>query len=319
MKEVRVGIIGVGVMGSNHARVARQLRHARLTAVVDADLERATSLAAGPDVQAMSSIDQIAGAVDLAVVAVPTAFHLEVALQLIELGIHVLVEKPIAGSIDDARRMIEAADAAGVSLSVGHVERFNAAVMELPELLDEPLHLKAVRVSPYSPRISDGVVHDLMIHDLDIALALLGEKASVESVSGVGRGIHGVTEDLAHAVIKMSNGVTASFETSRLGQQKVRLIEVTQRDSVVVADLLRQDITVHKMSRHEYLADDGVRYRQSSVVEIPFIDQRGEPLLRELQDVVDSIREHRPPRVDGANGLRALELADRVGEALVRS
>jgi predicted dehydrogenase len=319
MRDVRVGVIGVGVMGSNHARVARQLRHGRLTAVVDADLERAKSLATGPDVQAMSSIDQLEGAVDLAVVAVPTAFHLEVALQLIEMGIHVLVEKPIAGSIEDARRMIEAAAAAGVSLSVGHVERFNAAVMELPELLDEPLHLKAVRVSPYSPRISDGVVHDLMIHDLDIALALLGEKASVESVSGVGRGIHGATEDVAHAVIQMSNGVTASFETSRLGQQKVRLIEVTQRDSVVVADLLRQDITVHKMSRHEYLAEDGVRYRQSSVVEIPFIEQRGEPLLRELQDVVDSIREQRPPRVDGANGLRALELADRVGAALVRS
>ena len=153
-------------------------------------------------------------------------------------------------------------------------------------------------------------IHPIKPGSLDIAppasnlLGLMGDDVQVVDVAGVARAPRGSTEDLAVATVLFDNGVSASFETSRVAQQKVRSIEVTQHDSVVIADLVRQDITVHRMSRHEYLAEDGMRYRQSSVVEVPFIDQRGEPLARELQDVVDAIREGRPPTVGGRAGIR---------------
>ena len=129
----------------------------------------------------------------------------------------------------------------------------------------------------------------------------------------------GETEDLASVTMRFSTGLTATFNTSRLGQQKVRTIEITQADSVIVADLVRQDITIHRMSRHEYLSDEGSRYRQSSVVEIPFLESRGEPLALELQHFVECVRTGTPPRVDGSVGIRALALAELAESVVSRS
>lgn len=318
MTDLRIGVIGAGVMGANHARVARQLRGAHLAAVVDQDLDRATALAGQDGALAVGDLDSALAVIDAAVVAVPTAAHLVVAQRCLAAGIPVLVEKPIAGSVADGERLVAAASAAGVTLAVGHIERFNAAVAELPRLLDQPVHISATRVSPYSPRISDGVIHDLMIHDLDIVLSLAGPAATVVAVSGVARSTRGDTEDLAVATVLFDTGLTASFETSRIAQQKVRTVEITQADSVVVADLVRQDVSVHRMSRHEYLADDGVRYRQSSVLEVPFLEQRGEPLVRELQDFVDAVTDGRAPATTGADGIRAVALADLVSTSVRR-
>ena len=319
MSDLRITVIGAGIMGANHARVVSQLRRAHLHAVVDSDIDRARQLAGSTGAKAAEKINGLEATTDLAIIATPTALHFDLAIGLIDAGVAVLVEKPIASTYAQAIELVEAAAGKGVNLAVGHIERFNAAVAELPNLIEDPIHVRAVRVSPYSPRISDGVVHDLMIHDIDIVLSLFEQSVDVVEAGGTCRVLHGPTEDLANAHVSLSNGVTAAFETSRLGQQKVRQIEITQRDSVIVADLLRQDVTIHRMSRHEYLADDGVRYRQSSVVEIPFLDQRGEPLLRELQDVVDSVIERRAPRVDGVAGARALHVADVIAQSLNRS
>lgn len=316
---VRIAVIGAGVMGANHARIARQLRDGELVAVIDADLERART-AAGPDVHVATDIAELGRAVpvDLAVVAVPTPHHADVAISLAERGVHLLVEKPLAGSVPEAERITSAADAAGVVLAVGHIERFNAAVAELPRLIEDPVHIRATRVSPYSARIGDGVIHDLMIHDLDIVLSLAGPDAEVTSVSGTTRSTRSDNEDLASVTVAFSTGLTAAFETSRLAQQKVRTLEITQSDAVVVADLVRQDVTIHRMSQHEYLSGDGVRYRQSSVVEIPFLENRGEPLALELSHVAECVRTGAAPRVGGRDGVRALALADRIAAAVHR-
>ena len=314
---LRLGVIGAGVMGSNHARVARQLSGAVLSVVVDPDIERARSVAAGSDAAALDSLDDAIADMDVAVVAVPTADHTSTAMRLLDEDIHVLIEKPIAPTVSEASKILDLAADRGVVVAAGHVERFNAAVRELPHLVSEPIHVAASRVSPYSPRISDGVVLDLMIHDLDIVASLLDD--DVTYVGGTARHIHSDSEDHAIANVTFASGVTASFEASRLGQQKTRRIEITQPDSVIVADLLRQDVTVYRMTQHEYLDDDGMRYRQSSVVEIPFIDQRGEPLLRELQDFVDAARGLSAPTVPGNDGRRGLDLAIRVNEALRRT
>lgn len=312
---LKLAVIGAGMMGSNHIRVAKSLDVVDLVAVVDAHLERATA-AAGEDARAVQTLAEIIDDIDAAIVAVPTAYHHEAAMALIAANKHVLMEKPLAGNLTEASEIVEAASAAGVVLAVGHIERFNAAVRELPNLVEDPIHIRAERISPYSPRILDGVVFDLMIHDLDIALNLAGPQAKVVSVSGNSTRARSESEDLAVATITFDSGLTASFTTSRLGQAKIRQVEVTQLDSVIVADLLRQDITINRMTRHEYLSDEGTRYRQSGVVEIPFLETRGEPLALEQLDFVAAIAASSEPRVTGQDGLRALELATRVHETV---
>jgi predicted dehydrogenase len=315
---VRVAVVGAGIMGANHVRIAHQLPGIELVAVVDADLERAQKAAAVSGAKAFSSMEALPEIADLVVLAVPTKFHAGAALELIAAGVHLLVEKPLALTSDEGQRIVDAAALAGTTLAVGHVERFNAAVVELPKFLDNPIHIDAVRVSPYSARISDGVIFDLMIHDLDIVLSLAGD-AEVSSVSGVARHRHGGTEDLASVNVTFSNGLTASLLTSRLGQQKQRTITVTQNDSVVLADLVRQDLTIQRMTRHEYLAEDGARYRTSSTVEVPFLETRGEPLANELAHVAACVRTGERPRVDGLAALRALKFAEAATAAVTRS
>lgn len=308
-RPVRFAVVGAGIMGSNHARALKTLAGADLVAVVDADTQRAVAATHGSAARAYGHLDEVDVPIDAAIVALPTPQHLEAAQELAGRGVHLLVEKPIALNLEEADELLAAVSRSGVCLAVGHIERFNAAVCELPSLLDEPIHIEASRISPYSPRVTDGVILDLMIHDLDIVCALVGTDATVQSVSGVARCVRGSTEDLASVVVEFSTGLTAAFNTSRLGQQKVRTIEITQAESVVLADLVRQDITIHKMTRHEYLSNEGARYRQSSVIEIPFIEVRGEPLHRQLAAFVDNIRHGTSPQVDGAAGRRALELA----------
>ena len=316
MSGLGLAVIGAGIMGANHARVARQSGDVDLVAVVDQDPERAA--AAAETGRWTTFVGDVVDDIEAAVLAVPTQLHHQLALELIAAGKHLLIEKPLAGTVDEAREIVAAADAAGVVLAVGHIERFNAAAAELPKWVQDPIHIRAERINPYSPRILDGVVLDLMIHDIDIVLSLAGD-AEVAHVSGVGRHARSASEDLASATIRFTNGLTASLTTSRLGQQKIRQIEVTQSNSVVVADLLRQDITIHRMSSHEYLSDEGARYRQSSMLEIPFLETRGEPLALELAHFAECVRTGARPRVDGEAGLRALTVAHQIDGALSRS
>lgn len=317
-RRARVAVIGAGIMGANHVRIALQSTRIDLVAVVDQDLERARALTQDRQVLISSNIGDIAELADLAVVAVPTACHLDVATSVAEMGIDLLVEKPLAGSSIDAKKICDSARKNGVMLAVGHVERFNAAIAELHKFVEQPIHIHARRISPFSARISDGVIFDLMIHDLDIILALAGPNAAVTHVSGICRAVKGTSEDLASVTLRFDSGLTATLDTSRLGQQKQRSLEITQDDTVIVADLLRQDITIHRMARHEYLAEDGARYRTSSVVEIPFLDTRGEPLANELDHVAMCSMTRSKPRVNGETAVRTIELAEAIVAAVAR-
>ena len=314
---VRLVVVGAGSMGANHVRVARQTAGVSLVALVDPDLSRARSVAGGGDIEVVASINELSTPIDAAVIAVPTPQHVNVATSLASRGVHLLVEKPLARTVADAEAIVEAARAAGIVLAVGHVERFNPVVTELRGVLDSPIHFSATRVSPFTPRIGDGVVLDLMIHDIDIVCSLLDTGDEVVEVSGVSRTTRSQSEDLASVVMRFSSGITAAFNTSRIGQQKVRLLEVTQSDSVVTADLLRQNITVNRMTSHEYLSNDGSpRYRQATVVETPILETRGEPLANQLASFVSSIQSRTAPLVDGTAGLRAVALAERITSGL---
>lgn len=307
----RLVVIGAGVMGANHVRVAAAHRDWELVAVADADLDRARAAAGASQAACFADVDEMLRTVeaDAAVVAVPTRFHVPVATSVLQRGLHVLVEKPIAPTPAEADALIELAARQERVLMVGHVERFNAAVRALLETDEVPVHVDAARIGPYSARVADSVVADLMIHDLDIVRALARSEAT--SVSSIAQHIHGDVGDLGVTLLTFESGMTATCTASRLGQQKIRELRVTYRDRFVVADLIRQDISINRVAHTEFLAADGARYRQSGVVEIPFLD-RVEPLAAELEAFHAAIVGTRPVAVTGTDGLRALELVDQV-------
>ena len=310
---VDLAIFGAGVMGANHVRVAQAVQKARVALVVDVNRARARRIAEPVGAQwAVQAPADLSG-VEAAIVAVPTHQHAAVAGPLIEAGIPVLIEKPLAGSRADAQALVEAATDRGGILMVGHVERFNTAILELDRLVHSVVHIEATRVGPYSARVEDGVILDLMIHDLDIVRRLVG--ASPTEVRGMAQRTRSETEDLACALLCFDGGVTASLTASRIAQNKVRQLEITQAKSTISVDLLRQGVTVYKTSRSEYRSQGKVRYRQSGVMEIPFLEQRGEPLRLELDHFVDCVLTGQQPRVTGQNGLDALDMALQVAES----
>jgi len=313
---LRLGVIGSGIMGTNHARVASSMPEIDLVAVFDADRNRSQSLAAGFGATAAADVKELAGMVDAAVVATPTEFHAPIAHELLDAGVDVLVEKPIAPDVDTARRLVDAATAAGRILMVGHVERFNPAVLELDSLLDGVIHIDARRISSYSPRIRDDVVIDLMIHDLDLVTMIAG--GATAEVMSVVRAPRSPSADIASALIAFDNGITASLTASRVGQNKIRQIDLTQAENYVILDLLRQDVTVQRVQQSEFSSDHGRRYRQVGVVEVPFLEHRGEPLALELRHFAECVRTRATPRVTGEDGIRALDLALRVAAAPIR-
>jgi predicted dehydrogenase len=313
---IRVAIVGAGIMGVNHARVLGTIRTAEVVAVVEPDEAQGRSLARsiGVPVRPLDGLGQIA---DAAIVATPSHTHAEIADRLLAEGLDLLIEKPLATTVADASRLVAAARAHDRIVMVGHIERFNSAVIGLREVVSDPLHVEFTRVGPYTPRVWSDVVLDLMIHDLDLARMLA--LSPFVGMSAIGRSVQSTEIDLACALLTAESGLTVSLTASRAGQTKVRQIEVTQRDSFVVADLLRQDIKVHRLSHNEYLSEGGSRYRESGVVEIPFLERTGEPLRAELEHFLDAVQRHVRPTVDCDDGLEALRLALEIGELIEKA
>jgi len=303
----RVAIVGAGIMGAHHARVLHRLPGAQLTLVVDPHEDPGRALATSVGAQYSDDLAAVPECADAAVVASTSESHADIGVALLEAGVDLLVEKPIATTVDDADRLITAAQDHGRVLTVGHIERFNPAVLELDHLVDGLLHMELIRMGPFAPRVTADVVLDLMIHDLELALALAGSE--VVRVEAVGRKVRTDSLDLATALLQFHNGVTATVTASRVGQTKIRRIELTRRTSYVVADLIRQDVTIHRVDHHEFLSEGGARYRQTGLVEIPFLENRGEPLALELDHFLECVAHHCSPRVTGLQGRRALELA----------
>ena len=303
---IDLAIIGAGIQGRNHIRLAMGMRDVRVAFVVDVDPAIGQPAADRAGAAYLRSIDGVIGNVDAAIVAVPTEHHLDTGLRLLAEGIHTLIEKPLAANVEQARQLVDASDASGALLMVGHVERFNPAILALPSIIKDPIHFETVRVSPFTPRIGDGVIMDLMIHDLDILRSLI--PAPIESVQAISRTVRSDTHDLAVVLVEYANGVTAALTASRLGQEKARWIRITQPTDVIKVDLLRQEISVHSQQQVSFV-EDGSGYRTSGLVESPFIPNRGEPLALELEHFVSCVMEGAKPLVSGEDGLAAIELA----------
>jgi predicted dehydrogenase len=302
----KLGIVGAGIMGANHARVASNLREFTVTAVCDPDIDRAAAVAKPHDAVYTTDLTEFLREVDAVVLAAPTELHAELGLRILTSGRDLLVEKPIATTGADARKLIDTAQSLDRVLMVGHVERFNPAVTELANQVNDLVSLDIARLSPFPGRALADVVLDLMIHDIDLALSIVG--GQVVDFSAMTRSVRTSDADYACALLRFDNGVVATVTASRISQNKIRRISLTQMETTVVADLLRQQVEVHRIAHSEYVAEGGARYRQTGMVEIPFL-QHGEPLAHELRHFAACIESRATPVTNGEAALAALELA----------
>jgi predicted dehydrogenase len=306
--EVRVAVVGVGHFGRLHAEKLRSLDGARLVGVVDADGARAAEVAAALGVEAFTRLDQIAGKVDAVSIAVPTRMHFEVASACLEAGLHCLIEKPIAETVEQAAALIGLAAARGRVLQVGHLVRFDAARAAMEGLIEAPLFIECHRIAPFKPRGTDvSVILDLMIHDIDLVLDLVGRP--IVDLDAVGVPVLGDHEDIANARLVFEGGCVANVTASRISMKSERTLRLFQRSGYARVDFVKRRFT---WIRRGGPVVDGFPNFQIDERELPETDA----LKLEIASFVDCVRSGRRPLVDGEAGSRALEAALRITRAL---
>ena len=304
---LRAAVVGVGHLGRHHARILGSVAGATLTAVVDTNELRAKEIAAGLGARACTSVRDILGEVDLVSIAAPTEVHAEIATLCLGRGIPVLVEKPLARTVEEADAIIAAAETAGVVLAVGHTERFNPAVMAARPAVHDPGFVEVHRLGTFPERSLDiDVVFDLMIHDLDLVLSMVD--ADVASIEAVGVPVLTDRADIANARIRFSNGCVANITASRISRDRTRKIRFFQRDAYISIDCGAREAEVYRLVRYP---------DRRPAIEGGRIDvQDSEPLRNELQDFVDAVRFGRAPLVGGRDGRRAVALAAEITERM---
>ncbi len=298
MNPVRVGVVGVGYLGQHHARVYSELPGVELVGVVDINQERSKEVAERYSTAAFFDYRDLFGKVDAVSIVVPTVIHRDIAGRFIEEGINILIEKPVTTSLKEAKELMEMANRKKVVLQVGHIERFNSAVVELSKIVDHPIFIDCSRMGPYTRRNTDvGVVLDLMIHDIDIVMSVVRDK--VVKINASGYPVFSREEDIANAQLVFSHGCIANLTASRITRKKIRRMEVTQLDSFISIDYLEQELAVYKKtsSSFPYL-----------LMEKPPM-QKGEPLRLELEHFIKCVRNGEKPLVGLEEGTNALEVA----------
>jgi predicted dehydrogenase len=304
--KIRVVVVGCGEFGRNHVRAYREIENVELVGVFDQDAERAGKIAQEFHTRAFSNLGELARAVDAASVAVPTVAHTEVGCELMEMGIDVLVEKPMASTVGEADDLIATAKRRGRILQVGHVERFNPAVRAVEPLVNRPLFFEVHRLGVFTPRSLDvDVIYDLMIHDLDILLALL--KEPVEELRAVGIPVLTDKVDIAHARLEFASGAVANVTASRVSTERVRKMRFFQQHEYISLDYARRDALRVGVKRPGPQPEFGFE-------KLPASDQ--EPLRAELEAFAEAVRTRVAPKTDGLAGRAALELAARVMESI---
>jgi predicted dehydrogenase len=303
----RVAVIGVGHLGRHHARILSSLPGVELVAVVDTNRSRADEIAAAYGTAAAYDARDVEGRVDAVTVAVPTESHLQLAGPFLSAGAGVLVEKPMARTLAEADEMIAAAARGHATFAVGHTERFNPAVAAARPLLPAPRFIEAHRLGTFPQRSLDiDVVFDLMIHDLDVVLSLVD--AEVESIDAVGVPVLTGRVDIANARVRFANGCTANLTASRISRDRVRRIRFFQPSAYVSIDYAAQKVEMYRLEKTSGAAPT----IQGGDVDVV----NEEPLVRELRDFVDACVARRAPVVTGAQGRRALAVAQQITDKI---
>ena len=307
---LKIGVVGIGHMGRYHVNILSIISKAELVAVCDSDAEAVKKTSEAYNIRGYTDYDEFLDQVDAVIVAVPTFLHFKFASRALEKGKHVLVEKPITETISDAEKLIEMAEKYDLFLQVGHVERFNAAVQELEHIVKNPYLIQAQRLGPRSRIVDVGVVLDLMIHDVDIILAIAG--APVKEISAYGKKIYSNHEDIANVSLLFENGVIANIAASRVTDNKLRTLSISQEGSFVLLDYATQDITIFRQPHTEYLVmREEIKYTQESIVERVFI-HKDNALKLELEHFIECVSEGREPDYRSEADISALKLATEI-------
>jgi predicted dehydrogenase len=299
-------------MGGNHARVIAESGAAALGVVIDADEIRAKELATSFGADWSTDLER-AVQCDAAVIATPTKMHVPCAVPLLEAGVPLLVEKPLAESLSDAQTLVDAARSAAVVLMCGFVERFNPVFTTAQNLLeDEPVHVVAVRHSPSAPRMATSVIDDLLIHDIDLAMCVSND-FTIDHVGGtVWTPPGSLRPEIAACTLRLGGGLVASLSASRASQRKTRSLMIDTGTTMIELDLLRQDISVYRNITQEQFVKDAITYRAHTVIDIPFVRHGGEPLALQLAHFVGLLRGGEDPFSDGARLLAPHEVTERL-------
>lgn len=295
MEKITVGVVGVGHLGAFHTKVYSRLDNVKLVGVCDCNLERAIEIGKKYHTASYSDYEELFGKVDAASIAVPTSLHYNIAKDFLKHGIHVLIEKPITKSLSEADELIEIAKDRKLIIQVGHIERFNSAVLAIEPYLEKPRFIECQRLGPFHKRVKDvGVVLDLMIHDIDIVLGLI--KQDVVNIEAVGLSSISDYEDVANVRLTFEEGTIADITASRVTKDVVRKMRVFQEDSYVSLDYVTQEAAIFRKTDNKIIKDK---------IKI----KKKEPLKKELKSFIECVRTGKKPIVSGVEGRRALNVA----------
>jgi len=309
-------------MGRYHVGVFAELPNVELVGIVDADLQKAQTLSETYQTVGLADYRALLGEVDVVGIAVPTALHYQVARDFLDAGVHVLLEKPVAPTLAEAQALFELAERRRVVLQVGHVERFNGAVQELKHIVREPILIECRRMGPFQARVKDdGVVLDLMIHDLDIVLNLVG--GPVQRICAAGAAVFSEVEDVANVQLWFSNGCLATITASRATQEKIRTLAVTQREEYILLNYTDQDIRIYREGSSEHRLGRGeLRYKQEALIERIFV-HKDNPLKLEIKHLLECVTQRAPRLVSVEDELYSLqitlEIIELIRKELVRT
>jgi predicted dehydrogenase len=319
MSKLKVGVIGTGHLGSLHAKMLAEIGAANLVGVFDIDKPKAEKVASDTQSKAFPTLEELLSSVQAVSIATTTKSHFDVGQLALNRGVHAFVEKPITETIDQARRLVELADSRGLKLQVGHIERFNPAILALEQLTLRPMFIESHRLAQFNPRGSDvAVVLDLMIHDIDLILSLV--KSRVVRIDANGIAVVSEGEDIANARLQFENGCVANVTASRISQSKMRKMRLFQHDAYISIDFLQGLAEVFRLvdegdpnvkpTMMLGKIDQGKRkrlivYEQPEVKEV-------NALKYELELFVRAVQENREPPVTGRDGLQALEVAEEI-------
>jgi len=302
MEKIRVGVVGAGHLGSIHAKVYSRLDNIKLAGVCDCNLERAIEIGKKYHANSYADYEDLFDKVDAASVVVPTSLHYNIAKDFMNKGIHVLIEKPITKTLSEADELIAIAAEKKLILQVGHIERFNSAVLALEPYLRRPKFIECQRLGPFHKRVMDvGVVLDLMIHDIDIVLGLIGEE--VVNIEAVGLSTISDYEDIANVRLTFADSTIADITASRITKDVVRKIRIFQEDSYISLDYLNQEVTLFKKTADKIIKEK-IRVKKK------------EPLKTELKSFLECVRSGKKPIVSGVEGRRALQVALEIVEKI---
>lgn len=295
MSGLKTAVIGVGHLGSIHARIYSQLEGVNLVGVCDTDQDRGQKTARQFKTQYFRDYRELIGKIDAASVVVPTILHHEVSKGLLEKGVHLLIEKPITKTVEEADELLGLAEKKSLMLQVGHVERFNAGFLAAIEVINNPLFIECHRLGPYKQRSTDiGVVLDLMIHDIDIILGLV--KDEIVDVEAIGASVLSDYEDIANVRLKFKNKAICNLTASRITNKTMRKIRVFQKDAYISLDYFKPACAIYRMVNKK-ITRQGVKIRKE------------EPLKLELESFVNCVRTREKPLVSGIEGRNALKIA----------